>query len=216
MIRWDVERDEFLEGQWMEGKVFLDNVDVSPDGRYIVYEATNYRWTETRQGVKRPPTVNNWTAVSKPPYWTALIFNPESYCGYGGGQFGRHRQLFLNRLGEDLEYRADKARCPFIVLPASELATAIDPGLEKVASLIKRAETERPEWVLEKVDEVGGSSEEDPLTQIDWSAVDSRGRNVFTSRGKLFVLEDGRPRELADFSSNVFQLVAPPEWAKEW
>ena len=41
-LLWDMELDVVTSGQWLMGKVFTKNCDVSPDGRYLVVMATNY------------------------------------------------------------------------------------------------------------------------------------------------------------------------------
>src|SRR5690349_2048453 len=57
MILWHVDTDEFEMGQWFKGKIY--DADLSLDGRVFAYTAGK-RYQEA------------WTALSKPPYFTAF------------------------------------------------------------------------------------------------------------------------------------------------
>ncbi|MGI9381994.1 MAG: hypothetical protein ACR2PO_02480 [Methyloligellaceae bacterium] len=81
LIRWTLESDRFEIGQWLKGRIFVRRCDLSPDGQKLVYFAMDYR---------RP--VGCWTAVSKPPYLTALAFWPKGNSYGGGGLFDGKRQ----------------------------------------------------------------------------------------------------------------------------
>ena len=39
MIRWDVSNDKFELGQWLNGKIYEDRCDLSPDGKLLAYIA---------------------------------------------------------------------------------------------------------------------------------------------------------------------------------
>lgn len=77
MIRWDTRGDTFIPGQWLHGRAGAP-LDLSPDGTKLAYFATNFR-----PGAPHPM----WTAVSRPPYFTALAFWPYSYGWEPGGAF---------------------------------------------------------------------------------------------------------------------------------
>ena len=74
LIRWDVSCDRFERGQWMKGRVYEDRSHLSPDGRLFVYFAANWK---TRHGT--------WTAISRPPYFTALALWHKGDTWGGGG-----------------------------------------------------------------------------------------------------------------------------------
>lgn len=68
MIRWDLARDRFERGQWFKGTIYLPRCDLSPDGEYFVaLLAKHWRWGEDKI----------WTALSRPPYFTAQALNFE-------------------------------------------------------------------------------------------------------------------------------------------
>lgn len=54
LVKWNTDTDEFEEGQWFKGRIYERRCDLSPNGRFLVYFAANY---------KEP--FLSWTAVSK-------------------------------------------------------------------------------------------------------------------------------------------------------
>ena len=82
MLRWDLARDVVEPGQWLFGTVETSASGLSPDGELLVYSA--------RKGGEP------FTAVSRPPYFTALAF-----FGLGsdarGGFFPSARELVVGR-----------------------------------------------------------------------------------------------------------------------
>jgi hypothetical protein len=78
MIRWDTKGDLFVPGQWLHATVSEFDLDLSADGDKLIYFAAAHRpWAEH-------PI---WTAVSRPPYFTALAFWPYSHGWDPGGRF---------------------------------------------------------------------------------------------------------------------------------
>lgn len=83
LIRWDRSRDAFVSGQWFHGRVYERRCDLSPSGRYFIYFAAKHG--------RRPGNGDDigeaWTAISRPPYFTALAMWPNIGSWYGGGIF---------------------------------------------------------------------------------------------------------------------------------
>ncbi|MCW5822188.1 MAG: hypothetical protein KIT34_05255 [Cyanobacteria bacterium TGS_CYA1] len=100
LILWHTDTDKFEPGQWIKARVYEKFCDLSPSGRYIVYPASKYSRGEGPQA---------WTAISRPPYFTALAlwvrFNQP-----GGGLFLNDSELLVNHFlhNEDLEYGKGK------------------------------------------------------------------------------------------------------------
>lgn len=92
MLKWDTIKDTFEKGQWLKGRVYEYRMDVSPSGAYVVYLAANY-------GRK----VDTWTAVSKPPFFTALAAWPNNGAWGGGGLFTSDTKLMLNHSVHHME-----------------------------------------------------------------------------------------------------------------
>lgn len=72
LLRWWLTSDTIERGQWFKGSIYPRASDLSPDGELLVYNAEkyNYRLPEQR-----------WTAISRPPYLTALKI------WFGGGRY---------------------------------------------------------------------------------------------------------------------------------
>ena len=91
LLKWDLETDNIIAGQWLKGRVYERRCDLSPDGEYLIYFAANY---------KSP--YGTWTAISKPPFFTALALWPKGDAWGGGGMFDHdNKGITLNhRLSE--------------------------------------------------------------------------------------------------------------------
>jgi hypothetical protein len=85
LLAWDLANDKLEAGQWLKGRIYERRCDLSPDGELLVYFAASYRgpW-------------RTWTAVSRPPYLTALLAWPKGDAWGGGGLFRNDRSLQLN------------------------------------------------------------------------------------------------------------------------
>ena len=89
VIKWDTANDIFERGQWLKGRIYERRCDLSPNGRLMVYFATKYSH-------RRPVDESGWTAVSKPPYLTALTLWFKGDTWFGGGVFDSDNELVLN------------------------------------------------------------------------------------------------------------------------
>ncbi|MFZ1917688.1 MAG: hypothetical protein WAU58_08960 [Terriglobales bacterium] len=95
-IKWNTKNDDFESGQWLHGRVYVGRSDLSPDGSLLIYFAGKFKKSE------RPEEDSYaWTAISKPPYLTALARWPKGDCWHGGGLFTSAGEVFLNHRPED-------------------------------------------------------------------------------------------------------------------
>jgi hypothetical protein len=85
MLLWDLATDEVTPGQWLSGRIYEERCGVSPDGQLLVYFAGKFK---TKLGT--------FTAVSRPPFFTALALWPDGSTYGGGGFFEDNRKLILN------------------------------------------------------------------------------------------------------------------------
>ena len=90
LISWDRNGDSFEGGQWFAGRIYSHRCDLSPKGEFFVYFAGAY---------KREP--RTWTAISRPPYFSALAMWPKGDAWGGGGLFATERHLQLNHGASD-------------------------------------------------------------------------------------------------------------------
>lgn len=91
LVRWGLGSDTFEVGQWLIGRIYERRSDLSPDGDLLVYFAA----------VHKTPLVS-WTAVSRPPFLTALALWPKGDCWGGGGRFQSRHHLLINHRDDKL------------------------------------------------------------------------------------------------------------------
>ncbi len=92
MIKWHTDTDTFEVGQWLHGRIYPEYCDLSPDGQLLVYFAGKFNQKTMRDDKFA------WTAISKPPYFTALDIQFSQGTRGGGGVFpDSHRIWFHNR-----------------------------------------------------------------------------------------------------------------------
>lgn len=96
LIRWHRKDDSFFYGQWFKGRVYELRCDLSPSGERFLYFAASY---------KEPHY--SWTAISRPPFFTALALWPKGNCWGGGGQFVTERKIALNHRLEEMKLAED-------------------------------------------------------------------------------------------------------------
>jgi hypothetical protein len=112
LVKWSVGDDTFKLGQWFHGRIYERRCDLSPDGRLLIYFASKFtRKTIADQmgmleksiagmGKDAAQTESHyscaWTAVSKPPWLTALALWPKGDCWHGGGLFSDDKTVQLN------------------------------------------------------------------------------------------------------------------------
>lgn len=132
LVSWALDTHRFDCGQWMKGKVKL--CDLSPEGDLLLYFAAQYHRTDLdseddsiprgtlgppphRPGRKPPryktaqarkrlrQNTGTWTAISRPPYFTALAYWPSEGTWTGGGCFLSEREIFLWESADGLRPR---------------------------------------------------------------------------------------------------------------
>lgn len=108
VLKWRTDTDEFEAGQWFRGRIYERRCDLSPDGAFFVYFAAKFNRMLPRisflrtliQKMSSVPVTDSyegtWTAVSRPPYLTALALWPKGDCWAGGGLFETSTNLWLN------------------------------------------------------------------------------------------------------------------------
>lgn len=91
-MRWDTSSDEIESGQWFKGRIYERRCDLSPDGELLLYFAANYR---------KP--FYSWSAISRPPFLTALALWPKGDGWGGGGHFLSKNRIALNHRPDEME-----------------------------------------------------------------------------------------------------------------
>jgi hypothetical protein len=85
LISWDTDSHTFRAGQWFKGRIYERRCDLSPSGEKLIYFASS----------QKGPYMT-WTAVSRPPFLTALALWPKGDCWGGGGLFKSEQIIQLN------------------------------------------------------------------------------------------------------------------------
>jgi hypothetical protein len=118
LIRWNIRDDTFEIGQWFRGRIYERRCDLSPNGKLLIYFAS-----------KQKPPLFTWTAISQPPYFTALALWPKGDCWNGGGWFVTDKKIKLNHGMLEAALHPD-----------------FRPGPIKVAGLAESGGEERTVW----------------------------------------------------------------------
>jgi hypothetical protein len=91
LIKWNMEDDTFEIGQWLKARIYERRCDLSPEGEFLLYFAANW---------KMP--YQSWSAISRPPYLSALALWPKGDGWGGGGQFLRRNSILLNHREKEM------------------------------------------------------------------------------------------------------------------
>ena len=92
LILWHTDTDTFDYGQWFKGRIYERRCDLSPDGSLFIYFAQKIEG----RTIKDEEYTYAWTAISRPPYFTALALWPKGDCWNGGGLFLSNKKVWLN------------------------------------------------------------------------------------------------------------------------
>ncbi len=220
LIRWNTDDDTLEAGQWLKGQIKGWHASLSPDGRYLVYNAFN-GW-------------ESYSVISRPPYLTALaIWFSQSTYEMSGGRFASNDELWVGEgVAARIEFRADRLRCPFTIrTPTAEEGVALhqrrfvpfrNKGRPHPASGLRLWITEREPFAPKRLDaQIRWQEFEHALLGLDWVDFDHRGRLVYAHDGCLYRVGptvEGTfvTQKLADFNENVFTPVEAPDWARSW
>ncbi len=100
IILWKTDTDSFHPGQWFKGRIYERRCDLSPSGRRLIYFAAKYR-----------EPLYSWTAVSHPPFLTAVALWPKGDGWGGGGLFVKESKILLNHRPNEMSL-ADGFKLP--------------------------------------------------------------------------------------------------------
>lgn len=138
LLKWNTDTDEFEFGQWFHGRVYERRSDLSPDGSLLVYFANKIN----ERTLEDESYTYAWTAVSRPPFLTALALWPKGDCWHGGGLFRDNRTLLLNHRRDTSTPHPDHRPKALHVVLKDKVSGEDDP--------IFSERLERDGWVLEQ------------------------------------------------------------------
>jgi hypothetical protein len=240
LILWDTKKDKFQRGQWFHGRIYDERCDLSPDGTKFIYFASKY-------GRKRDADMpDTWTAISKPPYFTALALWPNGTTYGGGGLFLDNQCLWHAEWGpihprfslKGLVEVSDDVLCVSFhekFLDDREVLHLRHAGWEVVEQAGRRrlkwkkaSPTGKAELLLDRCSSapsyflVSANKHTEPQPfEAEWADWDQRGRLIVALKGKLLTGKYNRHKplhfeELADFNDDRPQNIEAPEWARRW
>jgi hypothetical protein len=225
-------------GQWFKGRIYEKRCDLSPDGTKLIYFAQKIN----RRTLNDPKYSYAWTAISRPPYLTALALWRKGDCWNGGGLFETNSRVWLNH-AEGGGAHPDKQPRELEVLHKIDQRGEDDTVLDKRLDTESRFITDSPEirerpspdgrFLLRMRMTIRGfaavydfayqatGGEMTPIEGAEWADWDQRGRLAFVRAGKLFAAKpssglDGQGQELADFNAQEPVSLKSPEWARHW
>lgn len=71
LLLWDTFTDKLEAGSWFRGRIHENSCSISPDGKLFSYLAAKH------QGSHGEDDCDSWTAISRPPWLTAIAFWPQ-------------------------------------------------------------------------------------------------------------------------------------------
>src|SRR6185369_10123233 len=113
LIKWNTDDDSFEPGQWFHGRIYERRCDLSPTGSRLIYFASKLN----KRTLEDPEYTYAWTAISRPPSFTALALWPKGDCWHGGGLFETNRTIWLNHRPDAAKPHPEHKPKGFKVLP---------------------------------------------------------------------------------------------------
>jgi hypothetical protein len=129
-IMWHTDSDEFHAGQWFKGRIHEHRCDLSPSDSKLIYFAESHRGP-----------YQQWTAISRPPFLTALSLWAGGGAYGGGGIFDGERSIRLNHGA-----RTGKPEKDFRLAPSFSVNAYRVHENPKQAWPLERALRQRNDW----------------------------------------------------------------------
>ena len=143
IIKWNLETDEFIPGQWFHGRIYEKRCDLSPHGDLMIYFAQKIN----DRTLADTEYTYAWTAISKPPYLTALALWPKGDCWHGGGLFMSSNEVWLN-------HRPDSAKPHKNHQPPYTMKVIPNPDACGEDGPVYYRRLERDGWCMEQENEI--------------------------------------------------------------
>jgi hypothetical protein len=238
---WDTKRDRFEGGQWFRGRIYPEKCDVSPDGKLFVYFAGKFNRRSEDKGYQ-----DTWTAVSRPPYLTALALWPIGDTWGGEGVFLDNRTVLVTASRHHPDHPPGPLRVlEYCALEAGDPRRAAVPGS---ASGWEEGPAPRARMRWPLASKVCGDlmlgreiacqqfcpsrspciytlyrSDGEPLDTFEahWADWDRQGRLVATAGGRVVEGKLTRDRklkwrQLAAMNDERPIRMEAPDWAQHW
>lgn len=238
-LGWNLKTDFFFVGQWLKGVINVDASSLSPDGKFLLYEAATYRSGDWRKEC--------YTAISYAPYLHALDFYFHDTIESFGGFFIDDQTAYLPASQDGLRYPENRHLTQLNLLSSTDkwkrsehhnrfghyfIHGLLDSGWSEHVNTDRLISWRKPlshGLILEKYLIQRGAIASEQANRIidsggetvlggdswEWADYDSpRKRVVFASAGKMFAVPVTAtkmlPRELFDFNDMKYEPREAP------
>lgn len=168
-----------------------------------------------RSRILRMESVRTWTAISAPPYFTALAIWPTFGTWTGGGVFRSSRSLIVNERAQGAIPIAN------VPVPADfGLAAALGIDMAARSAYAPTADETPRHAAIRHALQAGGAD------WVDWISLKREPDMLFAADGRIYRLAAweqvpseaylAKARLLADFRDMSFEMIAPSEQAFRW
>jgi len=234
---WNTKRDAFEGGQWFRGRIYPEKCDVSPNGKLLICSVGKWKLRNIEAGYGA-----TWTAVSRPPYFTALTLWPMGSTWGGHGAFVDDQTVaVVGSAGGFPATHPDHPVGPLKQLDGypDRMRSSWDHGWQRaspasfrISSSVKSKagltlgrgvydfspSRSRKTYALHPA-----SGIPDPIASFEahWADLDQNGRLVATVGGRVLAGQLSKSnelqwRELANLSNDKPSSMEAPDWAKHW
>lgn len=124
LIKWHTDTDELEFGHWFHGRIDEKQSDLSPDGSLLIYFASKY----STRTINDDEYTCTWTAISHPPWLTALALWPKGDCWGGGGLFSDNKTVRLGHSPDEAIAHKDHQPQGLVVIPCRRVSGEDNPG----------------------------------------------------------------------------------------
>ena len=231
---WDTRQDRFEGGQWFRGRMYPHKCDLSPDGKLFIYFAGKFWPRSVDKGYDR-----TWTAVSRPPYLTALALWPIGDTWGGDGVFLDDRTVLV----AGAKHHPDHPPGPLRVVeyysmeevdPRRDATPCWRAGWQQIPAAPRNVAWRKTSGGLTLDGSFSSPSRhrslytlswknEEPVAVFEahWADWDQRGRLVATVggrvlEGKLTKSNKLLWRQLAAMHEEQPARMEAPKWAQKW
>jgi len=238
-LGWNLNDDSFFVGQWLKGVINVDASSLSPDGKFLLYEAATYRSGDWRKEC--------YTAISYSPYLHALDFYLHNTVESSGGFFISDHVAYLPASQDGLRYPENRHLTKLNLLSSTDrwkltehsnrfghyfVHGLLNSGWSEHLNADRSISWRKPlsnGLILEKYPVRNEASARNQANRIidsggepvlggdswEWADYDSpRKRIVFASAGKMFAIPVAAPKtvpqELFDFNEMQYEPKAAP------
>ena len=199
VIKWNTAKDKFECGQWLHGRIYAERCGLSPNGKLFVYFAMKYGRVGKEHGYEQ-----TFTAVSKPPYLTALALWPEGSTWGGGGHFVDDATLRL-AYGANGTNHPGTGRTTICMAPMPSAHPSHLPHKLRIETDLDRYAPDL------------GFHDETASSKDVWVGRDHANRQIIAREGVLYGI-NSRKKEvvLRDFNADMPERIVAPKVATEW